>query len=47
MSDLDFAARETGWARELVETMIAAWQLAKSASNEPQRFAETFYGISN
>ena len=43
--DFDFAARETGWDRPLIETMTLAWQLARTASREPQRLAETFYGL--
>ena len=43
--DFDFAARETGWDRSLVESMALAWQLARAATREPQLFAETFYGL--
>jgi hypothetical protein len=42
--DIDFSARETGWDRALIETMMLAWQLARAASGEPQLLAETFYG---
>jgi hypothetical protein len=30
--DIDFAARETAWARALIETMVEAWRLARAAS---------------
>jgi hypothetical protein len=43
--DLDFAAKETGWASTLIKTMQASWLLAQSASREPQSMAETFYGL--
>jgi hypothetical protein len=43
--DIDFAARETAWAPALIETMVEAWRLARAASQEPQRLAETFYGL--
>ncbi|MEO8562248.1 MAG: neuraminidase-like domain-containing protein [bacterium] len=52
--DVDFVARETGWDRALVETMMFAWQLARAASPQAQLlvavvplgpFAETFYGM--
>src|SRR6185369_17496271 len=43
--DIDFSARETGWDQALIETMSLSWQLAQTASREPQLLAETFYGL--
>ena len=43
--DFDFAARETGWDRGLIETLSQSWRLAQAASRDPSRLAETFYGL--
>jgi len=43
--DIDFSARESGWDRALIETLVLAWKLARAGSREPQRLAETFYGL--
>lgn len=43
--DVDFAARETGWDAELIETARQAWVLARAASQEPTQLVETFYGL--
>jgi peptidoglycan hydrolase-like protein with peptidoglycan-binding domain len=44
--DLDLAARETGWDRERIETMRAAWAVEReSGVSESGSLAETFYGL--
>ncbi len=43
--DFDFCARESGWDAGLIETLAVGWRLARTASREPARFAETFYGL--
>ena len=43
--DFDFVVREIGWDRALIETMSLSWRRAGEASDEPERLAETFYGL--